>query len=160
MSEWAKCANVTLNPERVKFKVPPEMAEDHSFLYVQKFIIIFFQYLLFNRIVISFSRNKYKYVARQRVINVIAPTPAFKPKSEADAGVKVKTEVSEAMNGPPLKGFVFVLDSKLDRSKEDITKDIEELGGKVSSRFSEKIAAFISTKGCFIFMHLKFHNDY
>jgi len=93
----------------------------------------------------SILRKSYKYVARQRVINVIQPTPAAKPKSEA--AVKVKTEVTEAVKGPPLKGFVFLLDSKLDRSKEEITKDIENLGGKVSSRMSEKVAAFISTKG-------------
>lgn len=89
--------------------------------------------------------KSYKYVARQRVINVIQPTPANKPKSEST--VKVKTEVTEAAKGPPLKGFVFLLDSKLDRSKEEITKEIEGLGGKVSSRMTEKVAAFISTKG-------------
>lgn len=121
LTEWTKCSNTTLNPERKPFKVPKGMAEDFDFL------------------------KSYKYVARQRVINVIQPTPAAKPKSEA--AVKVKTEVTEAVKGPPLKGVVFLLDSKLDRSKEEITKDIEDLGGKVSSRMSEKVAAFISTKG-------------
>jgi NAD-dependent DNA ligase len=51
------------------------------------------------------------------------------------------------VKSPPLKGFVFLLDSKLDRTKDEITKDIEDLGGRVSSRMSEKVAALISTKG-------------
>lgn len=33
-SEWAKCEDVLMKPNRVPFKVPKEMKETYSFLYV------------------------------------------------------------------------------------------------------------------------------
>lgn len=54
-------------------------------------------------------------------------------------------------NEAPLKGLKFVLDSKLDRPKEDVEEIIKKFGGEVGSRVSEKIAAVISTKGKIVF---------
>lgn len=50
-----------------------------------------------------------------------------------------------------MKGLKFVLDSKLDRPKEDVEEIIKKFGGEVGSRVSEKIAAVISTKGKIVF---------
>lgn len=45
-----------------------------------------------------------------------------------------------------MKGLKFVLDSKLDKSK-DVEEEIKKLGGSIGSRVTEKIAAVVSTKG-------------
>jgi hypothetical protein len=41
----------------------------------------------------------------------------------------------------------FIVDSKLEKSKEKVEAEIKKLLGSVGSRVTEKIAAVISTKG-------------
>lgn len=62
LSEWAKCTNITKEPERVKFKVPNELKQEFSFL------------------------KKYKYVPRKRIIKDVNPTVPVKKevKDEVD----------------------------------------------------------------------------
>ena len=44
-------------------------------------------------------------------------------------------------------GFAFVLDPKLERPKEEISKIILKLGGKVYSNITSRVNAMFSTKG-------------
>jgi len=124
MSEWTKCPNKTKTPDRKEFKVPKEFCVEFSFL------------------------NKYKYVPRQRVIPTLLPTPT--PVKVSEESVKVKTEPTEsgakASGGPALKGMSFYLDSDLERPKVEIKDVIEKLGGRITSRISDKVAAVLSSK--------------
>lgn len=117
ISGWTKCSHTTTTPERKAFKVPPELAEEYSFL------------------------KKYKYVARQRVI------PALTRTVRKDTTIEVNVKKENSSNpSPTLDGLKFVVDSKVGRLKEKIEDDIKKLGGSLGSRVTEKIAAVISTK--------------
>ena len=48
---------------------------------------------------------------------------------------------------PPLKGMAFYLDSKVKRSKVEIKGIIEKLGGRITSRITDQVAAVISSQG-------------
>ena len=53
---------------------------------------------------------------------------------------------TSALKGQPLKGLAFVLDTKLEKLKDSLKARIEKLGGKLTSRVSEKVAAVISAR--------------
>ncbi|EFX75651.1 hypothetical protein DAPPUDRAFT_55885 [Daphnia pulex] len=118
MSGWTKCPNSTTTPERKPFKVPSDLSENYSFL------------------------KKYKYVPGQRVIPALTRTIRMNPTEE----VNVKKEKSDSKRPPTLEGLKFIVDSKLEKSKEKVEAEIKKLLGSVGSRVTEKIAAVISTK--------------
>lgn len=106
-------------------------------------------------------RKKYKYVERERVILTRSPTkmtPEGTVKQEEPKYVHTSTALdcyllsiycfprAAPPKGPPLKGYTFALHPKLEMSKE-VKEEIEKLGGKVTSRVSGKVDAYISTKG-------------
>ncbi|XP_057375283.1 poly [ADP-ribose] polymerase 1-like [Daphnia carinata] len=70
---WAECSHITTAPERKAFKVPPELAEKYSFL------------------------EKYKYVARQRVI------PALTRTIQKETTDEVNVEIQNSSNPQKLK---------------------------------------------------------
>ena len=53
---------------------------------------------------------------------------------------------AKASGGPALKGMSFYLDSDLERPKVEIKDVIEKLGGRITSRISDKVAAVLSSK--------------
>ena len=55
----------------------------------------------------------------------------------------------------PLKNLSFVIEGKVD--KEQIKKDIEKLGGRVSKTVKETTAAVISDEGRRIAFFISFH---
>lgn len=48
--------------------------------------------------------------------------------------------------GPALKGMSFFLDSDLERPKVEVKNIIEKLGGRITSRISDKVAAVLTSK--------------
>ena len=65
------------------------------------------------------------------------------PSSSKETGASKSTS---ALKGQPLKGLAFVLDTKLEKLKDSLKARIEKLGGKLTSRVSEKVAAVISAR--------------
>lgn len=64
-TEWAKCTNVTKDPERCKFRVPDDLKQEYSFL------------------------KKYKCTLRKRVIKDVNPTVVKKEAKDETDGLYV-----------------------------------------------------------------------
>lgn len=89
-----------------------------------------------------YFRQNYKFVKRDRVF----------PKSceqSSDSGISSAGSSlgSSASGSKPLADMKFVIAGTLGKSKSEITKAIQVLGGKVSTKADGKTAACISTKG-------------
>ncbi|XP_063974241.1 poly [ADP-ribose] polymerase isoform X2 [Diachasmimorpha longicaudata] len=115
LTEWTKCEEITQNPERSKFKIPKDLKEAIPFL------------------------ATFKPKIERRILRITAPSTS--------KGVKKEEEASgPAVNrGPmPLKGMEFFIAGKTIKSKEDLRKDIMNLGGQVVSRVHENLAAVIA----------------
>ncbi|XP_063237914.1 poly [ADP-ribose] polymerase [Bacillus rossius redtenbacheri] len=69
VTEYTKCQNVTLEPKRFPFKVPPELAQEHSFL------------------------GSYKVAPKKRLMNVTA-VPKPKPVKEVSTKASEKKSAS------------------------------------------------------------------
>ncbi|KRT82026.1 hypothetical protein AMK59_5757, partial [Oryctes borbonicus] len=115
LTEWTKCGVIEKTPPRRKFVVPKEIAADYPFL------------------------KKYKYVKRTRVIKEVSIPVPVKKEDEVDSKPKVEKEK------PPLYEMQFVIVGKPPRGKEEIKKQITELGGKVITKISNTVMAVIST---------------
>ncbi|XP_066147801.1 poly [ADP-ribose] polymerase [Euwallacea fornicatus] len=118
LSEWAKCTNVTKDPDRIAFVVPSNLKKEYPFL------------------------KKYKYVARKRVIKSVNPSTSVKKeaKDEIDGPPKVKRAV------PALYEMQFVILGTPQKGKDVIKKQILSLGGKVVTKISNTIMAVIANK--------------
>ncbi|XP_055614181.1 poly [ADP-ribose] polymerase [Uranotaenia lowii] len=118
LTEWVKCLNTDPKPPRVPTKVPTEIKDAFPFL------------------------KKYKSVVSDRVIKYIPPslsTTMKKVKKEEQLEPKIKREK------PPLYQLQFVILGKTATPKEELKKKIEKLGGKVTTKITNTIAAIIST---------------
>lgn len=117
ITEWSKCNFTTKEPKRAPFKVPKDLAEEHSFL------------------------KKYKYVPRSRLIKDVKPSSAaIVKKEEENGGPKVQREV------PPLYNMEFVIVGKVKTDKSELKKQIVTLGGKVVTKIKRSVMAVISTE--------------
>ena len=78
----------------------------------------------------------------KRVFKVTAPSTSKAVKKEEDAvdGPKIKAAPR------PLKNMDFFFAGHLTKDKDELKKDIVRLGGTVSSKLHENIAAVISTE--------------
>ena len=56
----------------------------------------------------------------------------------------------DANGSKPLKGMKFVLIGKTEKPREDVAREITEMGGKVVTKVDKKTAACISSKGILI----------
>ncbi|KAJ6635587.1 Poly [ADP-ribose] polymerase [Pseudolycoriella hygida] len=114
VSAWVKCENILKEPPREPARVPSALKTEYSFL------------------------DK-KFTVKNRATKYVPPTVSnLKVKKEEDLGPKVQREK------PPLYKLEFGLIGKLDRSKDEIKKQVEKLGGKLVSSINEKMAAVIS----------------
>ncbi|KAF7995152.1 hypothetical protein HCN44_004624 [Aphidius gifuensis] len=121
LTEWTKCENVNIDPPKKKFKVPSYMKESIEFL------------------------STYKPKIEKRIFKQTLSTKSLasvkKEESDVD-GPKIKKTL-------PLKGMQFTLHVKGKTDKEEMKKKIMLLGGTVSTRLHESIAAVIATKEMF-----------
>ncbi|XP_060519943.1 poly [ADP-ribose] polymerase [Cylas formicarius] len=116
LSEWAKCQNIIKEPKRKKFVVPDDLAQEYKFL------------------------KKYRYVKRTRIVRDVNPTVSVKKvaKDEAD-GPKVVRVL------PALYDMEFVILGHPSRGKDVLKKQIQSLGGKVTTKISKTVMAVIAT---------------
>ena len=56
----------------------------------------------------------------------------------------------DANGSKPLKGMKFVLIGKMEKPREEVAREITEMGGKVVTKVDKKTAACISSKGALI----------
>ncbi|PVD25807.1 hypothetical protein C0Q70_13469 [Pomacea canaliculata] len=117
VTEWTKCMFLTKAPKRKAFKVPKEF-HDVEFL------------------------KKYKYVKRERVFPAVTISATVGPVSSSVDAVD-----GEVSTGRPLEDLKFIIIGKTSKSKTQLTKDIQGLGGMVVTKADGKVAAAISTKG-------------
>ncbi|XP_058823403.1 poly [ADP-ribose] polymerase [Topomyia yanbarensis] len=118
LTEWVKCLNTDKKPPRVATKVPSEIKKAFPFL------------------------EKYKSVVSDRVIKYVPPslnTTMKKVKKEEALEPRVKREK------PPLYNLQFVILGKTVTPKDELKDKIQKLGGKVSTKITNTIAAIIST---------------
>ncbi|PSN54639.1 Poly [ADP-ribose] polymerase [Blattella germanica] len=120
LTEWTKCQNKTLEPKRKPFKVPTELTEEFDFL------------------------KKYKFVPRKRTILLHAPSATATSSSQSN-GDPIKSMPKVQRAGPPLKNMQFAILGKTTKSRDELKKEIQKLGGKVVTQISDKLAAVIST---------------
>lgn len=120
LDEWTKCYDYAQKPERTKAKVPSELKEKCSEL---------------NKALLVQDR-----ITREGKI----PAKSLK---------NVKTEKEEENSGPrikrqrePLYGLHFVAFGNLKTPKEELKEMISKLGGKLTTKLHDKLAAIISTK--------------
>ena len=60
------------------------------------------------------------------------------------------TGAGDANGSKPLKGMKFVLIGKTEKPREEVAREITEMGGKVVTKVDKKTAACISSKGILI----------
>ncbi|KAK7474692.1 hypothetical protein BaRGS_00034057 [Batillaria attramentaria] len=116
VTEWTKCMFITKSPKRRAFKVPSEF-HDVPFL------------------------KSYKYTKRDRVFPTITVTATVGPVSSS-----VDDTDGPPAAGRPLEDLKFVIVGKTSKTKAQLTKDIQSLGGTVVPKPDSKVAACISTK--------------
>uniref|UniRef100_A0A7R8Z663 Poly [ADP-ribose] polymerase n=1 Tax=Timema douglasi TaxID=61478 RepID=A0A7R8Z663_TIMDO len=114
-SEYTGCNLTTLDPDKVAFHIPDNLAEEYPFL------------------------ASYKYVPHKRLIINIAPSTSTSNNDAGSSGPKV------ARPKPPLKAMEFVLLGKIQKSKEEIKAEIVRMGGKLVTKIHDRLAAVIST---------------
>lgn len=83
--------------------------------------------------------KKYKYVKRDRVF------PKQVAGDEDDGPVSSSLDSTDSGKTKPLEGMKFVI-GKTEKSKGDITKEIQKLGGHVVTKVTSDTAAVISCK--------------
>lgn len=115
LTEWVKCEEVTQDPKRTKFVVPSDFKATWPFL------------------------KSYKPKVVRRIVRVTAPsTSRAVKKEEENSGPKI------AGKNAPLKGMQFVILNST-KNKEQLKRDIMNLGGTVSAKIHENVAAIIAT---------------
>lgn len=116
LTEWTKCEYVTQDPKRQKCSVPEDLKNTYKALAFKPKVV-------------------------KRLIKVTAPSTSSAVKKEdddVDAGPKIKT------NPRPLKNMQFVILGSTEKSKEVLKKEIALLGGAVTTKIHEDLAAVIS----------------
>lgn len=133
ISEWAKCENIVKEPPRIPCRIPKDI--DHKFL-------------------------KKKFQVKPRILKYTPPSGSkFGVKKEEDLEYdnrfhypfksikydfyfrpKIKREK------PPLYMMEFAVIGKTEMSKDDLKSEILKLGGKLTSKMHNKLAAVISTE--------------
>lgn len=126
LTEWTKCEYVTQNPKRKQFTVPSDIRE-------------------------AYPELKLKSKVKQRIVKVTAAASASS-SSSSTAMVKKEEDQADAA-GPKIQAApkllkhmeFFILSTGAQKNKEAIKKEIMRLGGTVSSKIHENLAAVIGT---------------
>ncbi|XP_015184102.1 PREDICTED: poly [ADP-ribose] polymerase [Polistes dominula] len=115
LTEWTKCEYTTQDPKRQKCSVPDELKDTYKALAFKPKVV-------------------------KRLIKVTAPSTssAVKKEDEVDAGPKILTKPK------PLKNMQFVILGSTEKSKDTLKKEIALLGGSVTTKIHEHLAAVIS----------------
>nr|XP_034188082.1 poly [ADP-ribose] polymerase [Osmia lignaria] len=117
LTEWTKCEYVTQDPKRKKFVIPANLKEPYPGL------------------------KSLKCKVRKRLIKLAVPsTSTSVKKDDVDSGVKIEAKPK------PLKHMQFVIIGRTERNKDSLKKDIMLLGGDVTSKIHEHVAAIISNQ--------------
>ncbi|XP_076286203.1 poly-(ADP-ribose) polymerase [Lasioglossum baleicum] len=118
LSEWTKCEYVTQDPKRKKISIPSNVKQGYPDL------------------------ESLKCKVKRRLIKVTAASTStlVKKEDEVDSGPKVQAKPK------PLKHMQFFIIGRMAKDKNDLKKEIINLGGEVSSKLHENIAAVISTQ--------------
>lgn len=118
LTEWTKCENVTQDPKRKKFVISSDMKSSYPNL------------------------KDLKCKVKKRLIKVTAPSTSTSIKQEdnVDAGPKIEAKPR------PLKHMQFVIIGRTERDKDSLKKSILLLGGDVTTKLSEHVAAVISNQ--------------
>ncbi|XP_012538492.2 poly [ADP-ribose] polymerase [Monomorium pharaonis] len=115
-TEWTKCEYVTQDPKRKKCAIPSDMKED-------------------------FPIESYKSKVKKRIFKIIASSSSSVKKEEDETdGPKVQGKPR------PLKNMQFVILGRTQRDKEDLKKEILLLGGTVTTKIHQDLAAVISNQ--------------
>ncbi|KAG7202334.1 hypothetical protein KM043_018664 [Ampulex compressa] len=116
VTEWAKCEYVTQDPKRKKYVIPSDMKQKYPSL-------------------------SFKCKVKRRIVKVTAPSTssAVKKEDEVDTGSKIEAKPK------PLKNMQFVIIGHTETNKDVLKKSILLLGGTVSTKIHENLAAVIST---------------
>uniref|UniRef100_U5EZI1 Poly [ADP-ribose] polymerase n=1 Tax=Corethrella appendiculata TaxID=1370023 RepID=U5EZI1_9DIPT len=119
LTEWVKCEKSYPKPERIPTKIPSGLKKQFKFF------------------------EKYKSQVMDRVIKYVPPSVSTISKTikknDENAEPRVKREK------PPLYNMEFVLLGNTKTPKDELKARIIKMGGKVTTRLSEKVAAVIST---------------
>ncbi|XP_041975989.1 poly [ADP-ribose] polymerase isoform X2 [Aricia agestis] len=116
ISEWTKCRYVTKEPKRAVMKIPEAYKSKSAFL-------------------------KFKSKVGVRVFEVEPPPTLLVVKKEETNGDNKKP-----LPLPPLKNLQFYLHGKFKAPKEEVKNRILKLGGLVTSKLTDTLAAVVSTK--------------
>ena len=117
LTEWTKCEYVTQDPKRKKFVIPANLKELYPGL------------------------KSLKCKVRKRLIKLAVPsTSTSVNKDDVDSGVKIEAKPK------PLKHMQFVIIGRTERNKDSLKKEIMLLGGDVTSKIHEHVAAIISNQ--------------
>lgn len=119
LTEWVKCLTAEAKPARVPAIIPDEIKLQFRFL------------------------AKYKSVVSDRVIKYVPPSLSTTMKK-----VKKEEELTEPKikrEKPPLYNLEFVILGKTETPKDQLKDKILKLGGKVTTKITNTIAAIIST---------------
>ncbi|XP_011882597.1 PREDICTED: poly [ADP-ribose] polymerase isoform X2 [Vollenhovia emeryi] len=116
-TEWSKCEYVTQDPKRKKCEIPSDMKKD-------------------------FPIKSYKSKVKRRMFKVTAPSSSSSIKKEEDEADGPKVQGKPR----PLKNMQFVILGRTQRDKEELKKDIQLLGGTVTTKIHQDLAAVISNE--------------
>lgn len=117
VTEWAKCEYVTQDPKRKKCEIPSDMKED-------------------------FPIKSYKSKVKKRIFKVTMPSSSSSVKKEEDEADGPKVQGKPR----PLKNMQFVILGKTQKDKEELKKEISLLGGTVTTKIHQDLAAVISNQ--------------
>lgn len=116
VTEWTKCDYVTQDPKRKKCIIPNDMKED-------------------------FPIKSYKSKVKKRVFKITAPSSSsFVKKEDETDGPKIQGKPR------PLKNMQFVILGRTQKDKEELKKEILLLGGTVTTKIHQDLAAVISNQ--------------
>ncbi|XP_020719447.2 poly [ADP-ribose] polymerase isoform X1 [Bombus terrestris] len=118
LTEWTKCENVMQDPKRKKFVISSDIKEAYPDL------------------------KSLKYKVRKRLIKIAVPSTssAVKKEDEVDSGPKVEAKPK------PLKHMQFFIIGNIGKDRNTLKKEILHLGGEITSKLHENVAAIISTQ--------------
>ncbi|OAD52149.1 Poly [ADP-ribose] polymerase [Eufriesea mexicana] len=118
LTEWTKCENVTQDPKRKKFIISSVLKDTYPEL------------------------KSLKYKVKKRIIKMSVPSTSslVKKEDDVDSGPKVIAKAK------PLKHMQFVIIGHTSKDKNTLKKEVLHLGGDITSKIHEHVAAVISTQ--------------
>ncbi|KAL0113855.1 hypothetical protein PUN28_011294 [Cardiocondyla obscurior] len=117
VTEWTKCEYITQDPKRKKCEIPSDIKK-------------------------NFPIKSYKSKVQKRVFKITVPSSSTSVKKEEDEtdGPKVQGK------SRPLKNMQFVILGRTKKDKEELKKEILLLGGTVTTKLHQDLAAVISNQ--------------